>query len=93
MIKIFIILSIILGGCNPLFGVGSLLHAVATGNTAAQLIGATDIVIEKKTGRSFKEHVWSNINTPEPIEKEKEEEKDKGPNIVWQFIKMEGNNK
>ena len=47
--------------CNPLFGVGSFLHAVVTGNTTAQVIGATDIVIEKQTGKSVKEHVWHHI--------------------------------
>ena len=56
-----IILLVTMTSCNPLFGVGSFLHAVVTGNTTAQVIGATDIVIEKQTGKSVKEHVWHHI--------------------------------
>ena len=53
MIKALIILSIVLSGCNPLLGVGSLFHSVATSNTTGQLVGVTDIIVKKKTGKTI----------------------------------------
>jgi len=75
------LLYIVMSGCSPLLGAGSLVHAVVTGNTTAQIIGATDIVIEKNTGKSVREHVWNKINTPNTIEKQK--------TIKWHFVQME----
>ena len=71
----------LIGGCSPLLGAGSLLHAVVTGNTTAQVIGASDIVIERNTGRSVKEHIWQALENTHTIENEQ--------TIVWQFIEME----
>ena len=71
----------LIGGCSPLLGAGSLVHAVVTGNTTAQVIGASDIVIERNTGRSVKEHIWQALENTPTIENEQ--------TIVWQFIEME----
>jgi len=77
----FIISLMLIGGCSPLLGAGSLLHAVVTGNTTAQVIGASDIVIERNTGKSVKEHIWQALENTQTIENEQ--------TIVWQFIEME----
>ena len=77
----FIISLMLIGGCSPLLGAGSLVHAVVTGNTTAQVIGASDIVIERNTGKSVKEHVWQALENTPTIENEQ--------TIVWQFIEME----
>ena len=53
MIKALIIISIVLSGCNPLLGVGRLFHSVATSNTTGQLLGVTDIIVKKKTGKTI----------------------------------------
>jgi len=71
----------LIGGCSPLLGAGSLVHAVVTGNTTAQVIGASDIVIERNTGKSVKEHIWQALENTQTIENEQ--------TIVWQFIEME----
>ena len=76
-----IISCIVLSGCSPLLGAGSLVHAVVTGNTTAQVIGASDIVIERNTGKSVKEHIWQALENTQTIENEQ--------TIVWQFIEME----
>ena len=70
-----------MSGCSPLLGAGSLVHAVVTGNTTAQVIGASDIVIERNTGKSVKEHIWQALENTQTIENEQ--------TIVWQFIEME----
>jgi hypothetical protein len=70
-----------MSGCSPLLGAGSLVHAVVTGNTTAQVIGASDIVIERNTGKSVKEHIWQALENTPTIENEQ--------TIVWQFIEME----
>ena len=77
----FIISLMLIGGCSPLLGAGSLVHAVVTGNTTAQVIGASDIVIERNTGKSVKEHIWQALENTQTIENEQ--------TIVWQFIEME----
>ena len=76
-----IVSCIVLSGCSPLLGAGSLVHAVVTGNTTAQVIGASDIVIERNTGKSVKEHIWQALENTQTIENEQ--------TIVWQFIEME----
>ena len=76
-----IVSCIVLSGCSPLLGAGSLLHAVVTGNTTAQVIGASDIVIERNTGKSVKEHIWQALENTQTIENEQ--------TIVWQYIEME----
>ena len=80
MIRLVISL-VLMSGCSPLLGAGSLVHAVVTGNTTAQVIGVSDIVIERNTGRSVKEHIWQALENPPTIENEQ--------TIVWQFIEME----
>ena len=80
MVKV-IVSCIVLSGCSPLLGAGSLVHAVVTGNTTAQVIGASDIVIERNTGKSVKEHIWQALENTQTIENEQ--------TIVWQFIEME----
>jgi len=75
------LLYIVMSGCSPLLGAGSLVHAVVTGNTTAQVIGASDIVIERNTGKSVKEHIWQALENTQTIENEQ--------TIVWQFIEME----
>jgi len=76
-----IVSCIVLSGCSPLLGAGSLVHAVVTGNTTAQVIGASDIVIERNTGKSVKEHIWQALENTQTIENEQ--------TIVWQYIEME----
>ena len=80
MIRLVISL-VLMSGCSPLLGAGSLLHAVVTGNTTAQVIGASDIVIERNTGKSVKEHIWQALENTQTIENEQ--------TIVWQYIEME----
>ena len=80
MIRLVISLML-MSGCSPLLGAGSLVHAVVTGNTTAQVIGASDIVIERHTGKSVKEHIWHALENTQTIDKEQ--------TIVWQFIEME----
>jgi len=74
-------MTILMSGCSPLLGAGSLVHAVVTGNTTAQVIGASDIVIERNTGKSVKEHIWQALENTQTIENEQ--------TIVWQYIEME----
>jgi len=76
-----IVSCIVLSGCSPLLGAGALVHAVVTGNTTAQVIGASDIVIERNTGKSVKEHIWQALENTQTIENEQ--------TIVWQYIEME----
>ena len=78
----FIISLVLLGGCSPLLGAGSFVHAVVTGNTTAQVVGATDIVIERKTGKSVKEHIWYEMNTP----KDTKEKIVMGKRIEWIYL-------
>ena len=73
---------IVLSGCSPLLGAGSFVHAVVTGNTTAQVIGATDIVIERETGKSVKEHIWYEMNTP----KDTKEKIVIGNRIEWIYL-------
>ena len=80
MVKV-IVSCIVMSGCSPLLGAGSFVHAVVTGNTTAQVIGASDIVIERNTGKSVKEHIWQALENTQTIENEQ--------TIVWQFIEME----
>ena len=80
MIRLVISL-VLMSGCSPLLGAGSLVHAVVTGNTTAQVIGASDIVIERNTGKSVKEHIWQALENTQTIENEQ--------TIVWQVIEME----
>ena len=58
-----IILSIVLSSCNPIIGAGTMLHAISTGNTAGQVVGVTDIVIENKTGKDITTHLMDTINS------------------------------
>ena len=91
MINKIILLSIILSGCNPLLGAGSFAHAIITGNTTGQVVGATDLIVEKETGKGIKDHIYNlfekkNINKPKTsIDKIKK-------SIEHNFIEMEVNN-
>ena len=80
------LLLLLLQSCSPILGAGSLLHAMATGNTTAQVIGVTDIVVERNTGKSIKEHAWKQVtsnNTP----------KTRPTHIEWIFHETRNENK
>ncbi len=47
---------LMLGGCNPIFGVGSFMHSLVTGNTAGIISGGTGIYVKDTTGKSIYEH-------------------------------------
>tara|TARA_B100001057_G_C22403325_1_gene776785 strand:- start:328 stop:567 length:240 start_codon:yes stop_codon:yes gene_type:complete len=51
-----LIVLLILGGCSPLFGVGSFMHSLVTGNTAGMVSGGAGIVVKENTGKSIFEH-------------------------------------
>ena len=57
MILRFIILSIVLNGCNPLLGTGSFVHSVVTENTVGQVMGISNIVLKNRTGKNFSQHI------------------------------------
>ena len=67
-----------LSGCNPIFGVGSFVHSVATGNTVGIVTGGAGIAVKEDTGKSIFEHFT------EP-QKEKQEPVI-GKRIEWIFI-------
>ncbi len=51
-----LIVLLMLGGCNPLFGVGSFVHSLVTGNTAGMVSGGAGIYVKDTTGKSIYEH-------------------------------------
>ena len=53
---IYILVFLLLGGCSPLFGVGSFMHSLVTGNTAGMVSGGAGIVVKENTGKSIFEH-------------------------------------
>ena len=67
-----------LSSCNPIFGVGSFVHSVVTGNTVGILTGGAGIAVKEDTGKSIFEHFT------EP-QKEKQEPVI-GKRIEWIFI-------
>jgi len=67
-----------LSGCNPILGVGSFVHSVATGNTVGIVTGGAGIAVEKQTGKSITEHIL----TP----KKKKEKPLRGNRIEWIYI-------
>jgi len=52
-----LIVLLILGGCNPILGLGSFVHSVATGNTVGIVTGGAGIAVEEQTGKSITEHI------------------------------------
>ena len=67
-----------LSSCNPIFGLGSFVHSVATGNTVGIVTGGAGIAVEEQTGKSITEHIL----TP----KKKKEKPATGKHIEWIFI-------
>ena len=67
-----------LSSCNPIFGVGSFIHSVATGNTVGIVTGGAGIAVKEDTGKSIFEHFTAS-------QKEKEEPVI-GKSIEWVFI-------
>ena len=67
-----------LSSCNPIFGVGSFIHSVATGNTVGIVTGGAGIAVKEDTGKSIFEHF---------TEPKKQKEKPlTGKRIEWIFI-------
>jgi len=67
-----------LSSCNPIFGVSSFVHSVATGNTVGIVTGGAGIAVEEQTGKSITEHIL----TP----KNKKENPAVGKRIEWIYI-------
>lgn len=62
-------LAILLSACNPIFGVTSFMHSLATGNTVGIVTGGAGIVVEKQTGKTPLEHVMEEAKEkPKPKE-------------------------
>ena len=53
---ICLIAATALSGCNPIFGLGSFVHSVATGNTVGIVTGGAGIAVKEDTGKSIFEH-------------------------------------
>ena len=56
-----LVVLLMLGGCNPLFGVGSLVHSLVTGNTAGSISGGAGLAVEETTGKTVTEHIIDKI--------------------------------
>jgi|TARA_R110000803_G_scaffold191278_1_gene253922 hypothetical protein len=69
---------VLLSSCNPLFGVGSFVHSVITGNTVGIVTGGAGIAVEESTGKSITEHIL----TP----RKKKEKPVMGKKIEWVYI-------
>jgi len=67
-----------LSSCNPIFGVGSFIHSVATGNTVGIVTGGAGIAVKEDTGKSILEHFTES--------QKKKEEPVIGKSIEWIFI-------
>lgn len=61
----FIILLFLLTACNPLVGVSSFVHSVATGNTVGIVTGGAGLAVEETTGKSVTEHALG-VVLPKP---------------------------
>ena len=74
-------LAVVLSACNPMFGVTSFIHSLATGNTVGIVTGGAGLAIEKKTGKTPLEHIMEKTKEkPKPIPKD-----DK---LEWSFEKL-----
>jgi len=74
-------LAVVLSACNPMFGVTSFIHSLATGNTVGIVTGGAGLAIEKKTGKTPLEHIMEETKEkPKPIPKD-----DK---LEWSFEKL-----
>ncbi len=67
-----------LSSCNPMLGVGSFVHSLATGNTVGIVTGGAGIAVEHNTGKSITEHIL----TP----RKKKEKPVMGKKIEWVYI-------
>tara|TARA_B100000989_G_scaffold125635_1_gene93162 strand:- start:4172 stop:4375 length:204 start_codon:yes stop_codon:yes gene_type:complete len=56
-----LVVLLMLGGCSPLFGVGSLVHSLVTGNTAGIISGGAGLAVEETTGKTVTEHIIDKI--------------------------------
>lgn len=74
---IYILVFLLLGGCSPLFGVGSFMHSLVTGNTAGMVSGGAGIVVKENTGKSIFEHF---VNPDKKLKKS-----DMGRRIEWVY--------
>jgi len=75
----FLPLIFLVGACNPLVGVSSFVHSMATGNTVGMVTGGAGVAVEHTTGKSISEHVIDELKT-------KEKEPKMGKRIEWIFI-------
>ena len=67
-----------LSSCNPIFGVGSFVHSVVTGNTVGIVTGGAGIAVKEDTGKSIFQHFTES--------QKKKEEPVIGKSIEWIFI-------
>jgi len=74
---IYILVFLLLGGCSPLFGVGSFMHSLVTGNTAGMVSGGAGIIVKENTGKSILEHF---ANPDKKLKKS-----DMGRRIEWVY--------
>ena len=75
--SVAIVLMLLITGCNPLVGVGSLIHSLATGNTVGIVTGGAGVAVEHTTGKSPTEHILDKFN------KHKKEDPQMGKRIDW----------
>jgi len=64
-----IALAFLLTACNPIFGVGSFVHSVVTGNTVGIVTGGAGMAVKRQTGKTPLEHVMDKTKEkPKPKE-------------------------
>ena len=67
--------------CNPLIGVSSFVHSLATGNTLGIVTGGAGLAIEKKTGKTPLEHIMKETKEkPKPVPKDSK--------LEWSFERL-----
>jgi len=66
---IYLVIFLLLSGCNPIIGVSSFVHSVLTGNTVGIATGGAGIAVEQTTGKSVTDHVLDGILPKEKIQK------------------------
>ena len=79
MLKLLVLLLVGLSACSPMFGVGSFVHSVITGNTVGIVTGGAGVAVENTTGKSVTDHVLDGLNPPP----EKTKPKDQG--VSWSY--------
>lgn len=80
MPKLLLLIVLMFGACSPIFGVGSFVHSVISGNTVGIITGGAGVAVEETTGKSVTEHVIDGINPPA---KKIKQEKSQG--VTWSY--------